>query len=397
MNNSSFVQLDKRNYDFIRRLIPEYHHSLVIESVLQGLTPGYLFADDLDVPRKAVLWDGGHTLFIFGEESNKSLTNALRSLFEHTIVPIAGQKEDIHDFEIRIFHEHQIEGLRHTFHHHPLMFQDWRYYSIHPADCPPYEPVPDKNGDIIIKQIDMELLQQKQLENLDEVIHLIDSNWLSKELFLQKGFGICVLQRDTIISWCVADYVVDDQCEIGIETDERFWQQGFATLAVQAAIEYCKQQNIRKIGWHCRESNLGSYKLAEKSGFKQEASYKTMHGWFNRFDNLLVNAYHSLNETEEFELAVKFYEQAFAMIDRQEREIEESAIFTEDNKPWCYYSAACAWSLCGDTENAFSFLEAAIATGFDDIEELIEEESLDNLKRDEKWEKLIQKLSKQVR
>lgn len=396
VQDSSFVQLTKADFEAVRKLIPRQHHSLVIDSVLQGQTPGYVFANDAQAPDKAVIWDGEHSMFVFGRQNGDQQNDALRGLFDDMIVPMAAHKEDVNDFEIQIFEDHQIEELGKVFSHHPLMIQDWRYYTIYPGDCTGADLAQERSGSVLIKKVDEELLRQEHLENLDEIKEWIESNWSSTALFLQKGFGTCVLQGDLIVSWCVADYVIGDECEIGIETDERFWRQGFGTLAVQAAIELCKQRKIRKVGWHCRESNVGSYKVAENAGFKQAASYKTMHGWFNRLDNLLVNAYHSLNELEQFDKAIEHYEQAFAMVERKNPEVEDSAIFVDGNKQWCCYSAARAWALHGSPDKALSLLHAAMAEGFDDIEELLEDDSFESLKGNARWDEYVQKLSAQI-
>ena len=54
-----------------------------------------------------------------------------------------------------------------------------------------------------------------------------------------SGFGFCLVNKDNrIISWCISDWVTDEKTEIGVGTDENFRRRGYATLVVNATLNY---------------------------------------------------------------------------------------------------------------------------------------------------------------
>jgi len=58
---------------------------------------------------------------------------------------------------------------------------------------------------------------------------------------------------------------------------------------VIAALNHCKNNNIKNVGWHCWDNNIQSYKLAEKVGFQQKKNIKVYFGWYDLYDNYLIN------------------------------------------------------------------------------------------------------------
>ncbi len=243
----------------------------------------------------------------------------------------------------------------------PVMVNKYRYYSL---DLSEYEfkkwaDIP-LDSDISIEFIDSNFLKRTNHDNYDEIIGMINEKWISGEVFLKEGFGFCLVKDNSIISWCISDYNIDNQCEIGVETDDEYRGRGYATIVVSEVLNYCKERGLRKVGWHCMDSNVGSYKLAEKVGFKRMDDYITYQAWFNIFDNFLVNGDYYLTETEDYKKAAEYYEKAFDMKLNNSSDYLDSVIFSEkDNIKWCYYNTACAWALSGECERAFSNLQKA--------------------------------------
>ncbi|WP_226000546.1 GNAT family N-acetyltransferase [Paenibacillus sp. BJ-4] len=74
-----------------------------------------------------------------------------------------------------------------------------------------------------IVAIDRDLLKQRHLTGLDDIIDETQGNWPSLEAYENNGFGCAAIQHTeegpTIISWCLSDWVVGQECELGIQTD----------------------------------------------------------------------------------------------------------------------------------------------------------------------------------
>ena len=96
--------------------------------------------------------------------------------------------------------------------------------------------------------------------------------WLSPAVFAAHGFGACVLEGDTVVSWCMAEYVGDGRCGIGIETTEGYRRRGFAAAAATAFLCLCRERELRP-HWECWANNAGSVATAEKVGFRGRVDY----------------------------------------------------------------------------------------------------------------------------
>ncbi|BCJ96175.1 hypothetical protein acsn021_37440 [Anaerocolumna cellulosilytica] len=235
---------------------------------------------------------------------------------------------------------------------------------------------------------------RSELENVDKIINWIYENWISKEFFLENGFGICLIIGNTIVSWSLSENVFNDECEIGIETDDRFRRKGYGTITVSQAVNYCKSRGIKVVAWHCRNNNMGSYKIVEKLNFKKILTYSTYHAWFNSFDNYLVNGQYYLSETKDYKKSGQFYQKAFDMKEINAISVINSKIFSEiDNIKWCYYNAACSWALAGKSELAFTNLEKAVEEGWKNVKMLETDERLFSLRGNGKWNSLLTKIT----
>ena len=143
-----------------------------------------------------------------------------------------------------------------------------------------------------MRTIDDALLKQKKLENIEEIERWIISEFESEENFLETGFGFCLVEDDkTIVSWCIADWVVEEKAEIGIETAREYRKRGFATLCTAATVEYCQEKDYQ-VGWHCNQDNEGSWRTAEKVGFVRKKSYLAANGLYKEKEHLLLNAWY---------------------------------------------------------------------------------------------------------
>ncbi|PFK35746.1 GNAT family N-acetyltransferase [Bacillus cereus] len=96
--------------------------------------------------------------------------------------------------------------------------------------------------------------------------------WESKELFLEHGFGFCILQDQKVVAECVSIFKSDQFAEIDIATHPDYQGKGLARLVATYFIEHCIQNGITPC-WDCDMDNIPSQRLASKLGFDHPVEY----------------------------------------------------------------------------------------------------------------------------
>lgn len=107
-----------------------------------------------------------------------------------------------------------------------------------------------------------------ELFNTIEGTVIPKSFWDNSGDFLRRGIGFCIRKSDDIAAWSYTAWVNGDLFEIGIETDERYRNRGFAEIVSIRFIEHCLVNGLTPV-WSCRLENMGSYRLAHKLGFEE--------------------------------------------------------------------------------------------------------------------------------
>ncbi len=139
------------------------------------------------------------------------------------------------------------------------------------------------------------LPESYELEEMDEhlfkrYVKEMDSSysqlWESASNFVQNGFGLCILKDGEFVCICNTYYVKRGFAEIDIVTKKEYRNQGFATIACSAFINFCVKNDIAPL-WDCDVGNDNSKKLAEKLGFKCTDDYQ-MH-WWHEDKNVIRN------------------------------------------------------------------------------------------------------------
>jgi GNAT superfamily N-acetyltransferase len=88
----------------------------------------------------------------------------------------------------------------------------------------------------------------------------------STAAFLEKSFGCCMMDGETVASACSAVFVGSGEVELSIHTCEAYRRRGLARLAASAFIEACLERNLHPV-WGCWPENEPSVRLAQKLGF----------------------------------------------------------------------------------------------------------------------------------
>lgn len=369
----------------VKQLFKSFDYYLDIESIFKKHT-GQIFIDNEKVPQTACIFNNQHNFYIAGKENNKEFNQSLAKYILNNIFPsmIGTNILDFNiDFDKEYLWEEEIQNM---FEHHYVSKIERRYYVFD-------KKIANLNYELpkgyILRKIDEELLGRKKLKNIENIIEWTSTEgWLNKHDFIQNGFGFCIIKDQDIVSWCIADHVIGDKCEIGIETDKEYRKKGFATIVVMECIKFCLSNGIDNIGWHCFESNKASQKTAEKVGFKLCKKYSPYFGWYNGFDNYLVQAYECYNNKDYIQ-ASKLYEKAFELIELENEEYKASRIYNKNNRFWFYFNSARANAISGNIDLSLNRLRKSIEVGLSNKEMVINEDAFKTLKKSNEFNDLI--------
>ncbi|GKX30717.1 hypothetical protein SH1V18_31970 [Vallitalea longa] len=354
-----FLKLEKEDYYKVKKLYSHMNYYLEIISTIEKKS-GLIFVDDEKNPQTACIYNNQHNFYITGKATNKTFNENLSKYILNDICS-SMVETDCLDFYIHFSDmDSWEEEIKNIFGQHYVSRINWRYYQFDTERSNIKVELPEG---YLLKKIDAELLNRKDLKNIEKIIEWTSTEgWLNQEDFLNNGFGFCIITGQNIVSWCLADYVISNRCEIGIETDEDYRRKGFASIVVSACVKHCLSIGIDHIGWRCFESNIGSRKTAEKVGFKLLKNFAPFFGWFNSFDNYLVHAYDNYCNAN-YKQSSKLYEKAFELIEINSEKVNISRICNNNNKFWFYFNAARAYAHCNNIDLSISKLRQSFKTG----------------------------------
>jgi len=262
-------ELKAQDYKLARQVYEGLSYNLVIQSVIENNTNGRIFVDNLLNPRGALLWNCVEEILLEGAPYDAKFNQALAEVITKQIIPAASGRNipmlSLHYFpdawektieNTILKYLHPEKAYRNLYWFRTLLI-DWR------------KNLPKK---FTMQRIDTQLLDQSQLKNYQDMCGWIDSFWHSRDDFLDKGVGYCLMEGDTIVSWCVSVYVGAQNYELGLATVPPYRNRGFATLTSAACVEYCVERRIVP-HWHCFKTNLASIAVAEKVGFEKVMEY----------------------------------------------------------------------------------------------------------------------------
>lgn len=239
---------------------------LVIASILAGKTPGQVYVDDLASPRLGIAWFK-YRVFLCstapgGEIPRESVATASRVLCEQMLPEAlaAGREVFILHTCPRTWDDHLatlvpgrkiIPAVRQYFACQQVN-QDWR-----PLLPPGFELLP----------ADLPLLERLNPAGRAALVEEMTSERPSLEDYLEKSFGVCLVQGDELVGWCLSEYNLDGRCEVGVATMEPYQRRGLGTLMSLALVEQALEMGYHTVGWHCWIKNTPSATLARRAGF----------------------------------------------------------------------------------------------------------------------------------
>lgn len=237
-----------------------YH--LCAQAVLAGTLPGQVWVDDLAHPRVGFV-SGSEGQYLAGDSECTSAYAELREVIPYYAYLLV----DTLDWE---------PVLKQVWKNPAARRHDRQHYLFRQNAAPAWrEHLPEG---VRAVSIDEGFFNLTHLENFGAIEDWLEG-WGTRENFLARGCGTCLVVGETIASYSLMDCALRDRCEIGIVTDIRFRKQGLARLTVSATVEACLARGYREIGWQCLRSNAGSIATARRVGFDWERDYVAFSNW----------------------------------------------------------------------------------------------------------------------
>jgi RimJ/RimL family protein N-acetyltransferase len=383
-------ELKKRDYEKVRPLFEELEWNLITSAVIEGTSPGRVYADRVEDPR-TVFMCTVEGYYLAGYDNNDQFNTSLNKLIFERIFAGDTVRKDETDVAIG-FHPESWKDMM------PIIFQGRiplttarRHYVCTELKVDRWRGHVPKGFQV--QRIDEKLLRTPHLEIPEHVTGWMKTNWGSISDFMKKGFGFCTLHGKRIVSWSIADCVSGNACEIGIHTHEDYRRQGLVTLTAAAAVGYSLSSGFKYVGWHCGEYNLGSIGVAEKVGFKLERKYIQYYA--------CSNAVHHLEETAQahfrakrYKEAIECYEKFFATpseeLPRWLREILPQELGTH------YFRVAYAKAAIGKDSSALKYLEKAVDNGWLYMDFLMSCKEFESMHRTSAWNSILEKIQKKL-
>ncbi|MBQ7046618.1 MAG: GNAT family N-acetyltransferase [Oscillospiraceae bacterium] len=215
-------------------------------SIAEGYQQGEIFVNSLTDCKSVLFWHYSGFAFVSGEYdevfleeiydiiSDKNETNPRRFILfadKEQTVSFFRNRENI-DIERRYFFEYN---------------KDLTETIELPCDCD-------------LKSIDAEIMSEMKGRITPYF------SWNNADDFLAKGKGYCIITNGEISAWAFSASVSNNEIDIGVETQEKYQNRGYAAIVSKAMIKYILEHKKKPV-WACNYKNIASARLAEKIGF----------------------------------------------------------------------------------------------------------------------------------
>jgi RimJ/RimL family protein N-acetyltransferase len=338
-----FIQLPQNQYHLVRPLFTTLNYHLIIEAVITGNSPATIFVDNLEHSTTAFM-KSPEGDFLGGLSDNTAFNRGMQNWIEEHF--INGEEDEV-VFESCA--EDWTAAIQTILEKRPPLAYERYYYEITEPKLTPPPLAPE----FTLQLVTQDFITQEHIQNMEAITGAIESNWTSPALFFEKGFGLCIVHENTIVSWSVVDCVVDNRCEIGIHTAPEFQRRGLATTLVAAVVDYAFAQGFKQIGWHCWVDNGGSIGVAEKVGLFQKHRYIGYISLHSQLINYAFQGYKRL-QVQDYLNAEPAYIKAIASVD------DESRYFL----PRVHYEMARVQGGLGQDDAALKAMQEALLVGF---------------------------------
>jgi len=383
-------ELNKRVYERVRPLFEELKWNLITSAVIEGTSPGRVYADRVKDPRTAFMCTV-EGYYLAGYDNNEEFNTSLNKLiFERLFVGDTVRRDET-DVAMGFHPDSWKERMPIIFQGRIPLITARRHYVCTELKVDHWNDHVPRGFQV--QRIDEKLLRTPQLKIPEHVTGWMKTNWSSISDFMKKGFGFCTLHDKRIVSWSLADCVSGNACEIGIHTHEDYRRQGLATLTAAATVDHALSSGFREVGWHCDEYNIGSIGVAERVGFELERKYIQYYACGNEAHHLEETAQAHFR-AKRYKEAIESYEKFFATpleeMPKWLREILPQELGTH------YFRVAYAKAAIGEDNGALKYLEKAVDNGWLYMDFLMSCEEFQSMHGTADWNRILEKIQKKL-
>lgn len=348
-----FHQLKQSDYGKVSKLIENTDHELFTRAVIAGNSPGEIYGDNILAPLSTLIITpscnvvaGYANNTLFNAEINKKL-----DFFDTVTCDTEEWEKNIHDIHCNI----AIRKYKRRYYR----FDKLLYYNF----------LESLGEQYTLEYVYVDTLEDIHYENCEKIKDWFELNDIAD--FKKYCLGSFIRKGDKIVSWCLVDCIVDDKIEIGITTDSDFRRKGLGMIALAATVSASISLGIKEIGWHCADSNVGSYTMAEKVGFKQIKKYCCFTP-YPPIENIT-----DLNSDQWSEWGM-YYEEMIKI------------------QPKYHWQAAKCWAKANNVQKSIMNIEYLVESGQTEFTEYFAEvEGFSNFKENEQWISFVKRLSDQ--
>lgn len=260
--------LPRNRYNFIRDRIPSIpFNTYFARSVVEKHLTGSVLVDSVDDPRTAYIFHPYGLSLLIGDPTNEEFN---RWLTGHILDE--DRKRVRHEWMQVYPHSwnDEMKGILGSRLVPPKEEYDLNVVELHSRvnfkfDRDAFNRYLD-NAKELPEGYEIVEIDQDLFERIEGLV-IPKSFWDTSSDFKNKGIGFCILKGEGIVSWSYTVWIHGDMNEIGIETAPKYRDKGYAEIVSIEFIKSCLKNGQIPV-WTCRLENKGSYRLAQKLGFK---------------------------------------------------------------------------------------------------------------------------------
>ncbi len=343
------MEISRSNYNEIESLFTNLSHHISINGVIDGHVPGRIFAAADRLSAVAITPQG---ILLGGNLKNESFFYDMNTVIKQDILP-EYRKRDKLDYVV--FYPRDI---------HDEKVLDIMFDGLYPMKSTRMTFSNDMSNVEIelpkgIYAVNKELFLNSELNGLDGVIEEISEGWSSVDDFLDRGFGCVAIKDNIIIGWCLTDWVIRNECEIGIETYPEYRRQGYGHKLACGTLALAREKGIKRTGWQCWADNYGSIATAKSVGFELLSEFPVLFAWSEPLNNMLVNGNYYMNGKKDLNIPPDYERSAWSYSQALDNG------WDWDGNADLYWNCACMFYKSGQKERARQYYKLALKKGWE--------------------------------
>lgn len=254
------------SFPALRQLFEPLRFNLVVDSIIDGHTPAWVYADRMADPSLALMWNRQDALLLAGRADDSGAIADVEQIVQNEIMPDARNR---HIPELALHASPRLRPVAASIAEKLKAREAGRFTFRFAGPKLSWRPMLPPDGQV--EPITPQMLRSG-LDYATAVDGWVRSFWRSYDDFLVTGFGHCLLLERAIASWCLTVYASAGEVEFGVATAPTHRSRGYATLVAAACVDEAHDRRLTP-HWQCWEDNKASVAVAEKVGFVDPVRY----------------------------------------------------------------------------------------------------------------------------